>query len=94
MSLGSPAMPGAGHRGVLKQLIETAPNLTALTDAMKRMQKQAKKKQQEEDELPFLTHRQIRNAKGFDFIRTLCTLLQDIFTCSQTHCTPYFECYT
>ena len=35
MSLGSPIVPGAGHGGVLKQLVDLASNLTAFADAMK-----------------------------------------------------------
>ena len=52
MSLGSLMMPGA--RGVLKRLIESVPNLTTSTDAMKHMQKAAKRKQLEEEKLPYL----------------------------------------
>ena len=44
------------HRGILKRLLDTAPKPTAFADAMKRMPKQAEKKQQEEDELPYPTH--------------------------------------
>ena len=53
MSLGSPVIPGAGCRGVLKRLVDSASNLTAFTDAMKRMQKEAERKQLEEEELPY-----------------------------------------
>ena len=50
MSLGSPILPGTGHGGVLKQLVDSAP----FTDAMKWMQREAKKKQLEEEESPYL----------------------------------------
>ena len=54
MSLGSPAIPGAGHGGVLKRLVDSASNPTAFVDAMKRMQKEAERKQLEEEESPYL----------------------------------------
>ena len=49
MSLGSPTLPSAGCGGMLKQLVDSAP----FTDTMKWMQKEAKRKQLEEEELPY-----------------------------------------
>ena len=50
MSLGSSALPGSGHGGVLKRLVDAAP----FADAMKRMQKEAEKRQlEEEQESPY-----------------------------------------
>ena len=49
MSLGSPALPGTGRGGILKQLVDSAP----FADAMKQMQKEAKRKQLEEEESPY-----------------------------------------
>ena len=54
MSLGSPAIPGAGHGGILKRLVDSASNPIAFADAMKRMQKEAERKQLEEEESPYL----------------------------------------
>ena len=53
MSLGSPAIPGAGCGGILKRLVDLASNPTAFMDAMKRMQKEAERKQLEEEESPY-----------------------------------------
>ena len=53
MSLGSPALPGAGHGGVLKRLVDSTSNPTAFADAMKCMQKEAERKQLEEEESPY-----------------------------------------
>ena len=53
MSLGSPVIPGAGHGGVLKRLVDSASNSTAFADAMKCMQKEAERKQLEEEESPY-----------------------------------------
>ena len=53
MSLGSPIIPGAGRGGMLKQLVDLASNLTAFADAMKQMQKEAERKQLEEEESPY-----------------------------------------
>ena len=50
MSLGSPALPGSGCGGVLKWLVDSA----LFADAMKWMQKEAKKRQlEEEQESPY-----------------------------------------
>ena len=49
MSLGSPGLPGAGCRGMLKRLVDSVPFM----DAMKQMQKEAERKQLEEEELPY-----------------------------------------
>ena len=54
MSLGSPVIPGAGCGGVLKRLVDSASNSTAFVDAMKHMQKEAERKQLEEEESPYL----------------------------------------
>ena len=54
MSLGSPAIPGAGCGGILKRLVDSASNPTAFADAMKRMEKEAERKQLEEEESPYL----------------------------------------
>ena len=51
MSLGSPVLPRTGHGGVLKWLVDSAP----FADAMKQMQKEAKRKQLEEEESPYPT---------------------------------------
>ena len=53
MSLGLPALPGAGHGGVLKRLVDSASNPTAFADIMKHMQKEAERKQLEEEESPY-----------------------------------------
>ena len=53
MSLGSPALPGARHGGVLKRLVDSTSNPTAFADTMKRMQKEAERKQLEEEESPY-----------------------------------------
>ena len=53
MSLGSPAIPGARHGGVLKRLVDSASHQTTFADAMKRMQKEAERKQMEEEESPY-----------------------------------------
>ena len=53
MSLGSPNIPGAEWGGMLKWLLNMAPNLTTFADAMKRMQREAKRKQLEEQESPY-----------------------------------------
>ena len=53
MSLGSPAIPGARRGGILKRLVDLASNPTAFADAMKRMQKEAGRKQLEEEESPY-----------------------------------------
>ena len=53
MSLGSPAIPRAGCGGMLKRLVDLASNPTAFADAMKRMQKEAKRKQLEEEKSPY-----------------------------------------
>ena len=53
MSLGSPVIPRAGRGSVLKRLIDSASNSTAFADAMKRMQKEAERKQLEEEESPY-----------------------------------------
>ena len=53
MFLGSPAIPGAGCEGMLKRLVDSASNPTAFMDAMKHMQREAKRKQLEEEELPY-----------------------------------------
>ena len=50
MSLGSPAIPRAGHGGMLKRLVDSASNPIAFVDAMKRMQREAERKQLEEEE--------------------------------------------
>ena len=54
MSLGSPAIPRAGCGGILKRLVDSASNPTAFTDTMKHMQKEAERKQLEEEESPYL----------------------------------------
>ena len=54
MSLGSPAIPGARRGGVLKRLVDSASNPTAFVDAMKCIQKEAERKQLEEEESPYL----------------------------------------
>ena len=53
MSLGSPVIPRARHGGVLKRLVDLASNSTAFMDTMKRMQKEAERKQLEEEESPY-----------------------------------------
>ena len=53
MSLGSPALPRAGCEGVLKRLVDSASNPIAFADAMKHMQKEAERKQLEEEESPY-----------------------------------------
>ena len=53
VSLDSPAIPGAGCGGMLKQLVDSASNPTAFTDAMKHMQREAERKQLEEEESPY-----------------------------------------
>ena len=53
MSLGSPAIPGAGCGGMLKRLVDSASNPTAFADAMKGMQREAERKQLEEEESPY-----------------------------------------
>ena len=58
MSLGSPAIPGAGHAGILKRLVDSASNQTTFTDAMKCMQKEAERKQLEEEESPYLARQE------------------------------------
>ena len=50
MSLGSTVIPGARRGGILKRLVDSASNSTAFADAMKRMQKEAERKQLEEEE--------------------------------------------
>ena len=54
MSLGSPVVPGARHGGILKRLVDLVFNSTAFADAMKCMQKEAERKQLEEEESPYL----------------------------------------
>ena len=49
MSLGLPVLPGMGCGGVLKWLVDSAP----FADAMKWMQKEAERKQLEEEESPY-----------------------------------------
>ena len=49
MSLGLPVLPGMGRGGILKRLVDCAP----FADAMKRMQKEAERKQLEEEESPY-----------------------------------------
>ena len=49
MSLGSSILPGIGHGGILKRLVDSAP----FADAMKQMQKKAERKQLEEEESPY-----------------------------------------
>ena len=49
MSLGSSIMPGAGCTGILKHLVDAASTLTTFTDAMRCMQKEAERKQLEEE---------------------------------------------
>ena len=49
MSLALPVLPGSGCGGILKWLVDSAP----FVDAMKWMQKEAKRKQLEEEELPY-----------------------------------------
>ena len=51
MSLGSLAIPRAGCGGILKRLVDS--NSTAFTDAMKCMQREAERKQLEEEESPY-----------------------------------------
>ena len=51
MSLGSPALAGMGCGGVLKRLLDSAP----FADTMKCMQKEAERKQFEEEESPYPT---------------------------------------
>ena len=58
MSLGSPAIPGARHRGILKRLVDSASNSTAFADTMKHMQKEAERKQLEEEESPYLARQE------------------------------------
>ena len=53
MSLDSPAIPGAGCGGVLKRLVDLASNPTAFVDTMKCMQREAERKQLEEEESPY-----------------------------------------
>ena len=53
MSLGSPAISGAGCGGVLKRLVVSASHQTTFADAMKCMQKEAERKQLEEEESPY-----------------------------------------
>ena len=53
MSLGSPALPRARRGGVLKRLVDSTSNPTAFKDAMKCMQKEAERKQLEEEESPY-----------------------------------------
>ena len=53
MSLGSPAIPGARHGDILKRLVDSASNPTAFADAMKHMQREAERKQLEEEESPY-----------------------------------------
>ena len=48
MSLGLPILLGLGRGGVLKRLVDSAP----FVDAMKWMQKEAERKQLEEEESP------------------------------------------
>ena len=50
MSLGSPAIPRAGCGGILKRLVDSSSNPTAFVDATKHMQKEAERKQLEEEE--------------------------------------------
>ena len=54
MSLGSPAISGAGCGGILKRLVDSASHQTTFADAMKRMQKETERKQLEEEESPYL----------------------------------------
>ena len=56
MSLGSPVIPRAGRGGILKRPVGSASNPTAFADAMKRMQKEAERKQLEEEESPYLAN--------------------------------------
>ena len=53
MSLGSPAIPRARHGDIMKRLVDSASNPTAFVDAMKRLQKEAERKQLEEEESPY-----------------------------------------
>ena len=53
MSLGSPAIPRARCGGILKRLVDSASHQTTFVDAMKRMQKEAERKQLEEKESPY-----------------------------------------
>ena len=53
MSLGSPAIPRAKYGGILKRQVDSASNPTAFTNAMKCMQKEAERKQLEEEESPY-----------------------------------------
>ena len=55
MSLDSPVLPGAGCRGVLKCLVESAHSATPFTNVMRCMQQGAKRKLQEEEESPYPT---------------------------------------
>ena len=50
MSLGSPAIPEVRCGGVLKRLVDSASNQTTFADTMKHMQKEAERKQLEEEE--------------------------------------------
>ena len=58
MSLGSPALPGARRGGVLKRIVDSASNPTAFADTMKCMQKEAERKQLEEEESPYLAEQE------------------------------------
>ena len=49
MSVGLPILPMSGHGGILKRLVDSAP----FVDAMKWMQKEAERKQLEEEESPY-----------------------------------------
>ena len=53
MSLGSPAIPGAGCGGMLKRLVDSASNPTTFTNTMKHMQREAERKQLEKKESPY-----------------------------------------
>ena len=53
MSLDLPAIPGAGRGGVLKRLVDLASNPTAFVDTIKCMQREAERKQLEEEESPY-----------------------------------------
>ena len=53
MSLGSPVIPRAGCGGILKRLVDSASNSTTFADTMKHMQKEAERKQLEEEESPY-----------------------------------------
>ena len=54
MSLGSTVIPRARCGGILKRLVDSASNSTAFTDTMKCMQKEAERKQLEEEESLYL----------------------------------------